>query len=165
MSQLCAGTGRSQLDDRWRVLPAGGATNIATFVSLIGPHLDITVLADAGTRGMQRVTGMVDHGLLAGNRLILASVAAASNNADIEDLFAEGDYLELFNKTFSTSLEVSDLPQGDRIVKRLETKHDKFVHGEVAETLLRNYSDSTFTDTTLDRFAALIDALNATMGT
>ena len=81
------------------------------------------------------------------------------------DLFAEGDYLELFNKTFSTSLEVSDLPQGDRIVKRLETKHDKFVHGEVAETLLRNYSDSTFTDTTLDRFAALIDALNATMGT
>ena len=106
MSQLCAGTGRSQLDDRWRVLPAGGATNIATFVSLIGPHLDITVLADAGTRGMQRVTGMVDDGLLAGNRLILASVAAASNNADIEDLFAEGDYLELFNKTFSTSLEV-----------------------------------------------------------
>ena len=165
MSQLCAGTGRSQLDDRWRVLPAGGATNIATFVSLIGPHLDITVLADAGTRGMQRVTGMVDQGLLAGNRLILASVAAASNNADIEDLFAEGDYLELFNKTFSMSLEVSDLPQGDRIVKRLETKHDKFVHGEVAETLLRNYSDSTFTDTTLDRFAALIDALNATMGT
>ena len=39
------------------------------------------------------------------------------------------------------------------------------MHGEVAETLLRNYSDITFTDTTLDRFAALIDALNATKGT
>ena len=165
MSQLCAATGRSQLDDRWRVLPAGGATNIPTFVSLIGPHLDITVLADAGTRGTQRVTGMVDQGLLAGHRLILASAAAASTNADIEDLFSEGDYLNLFNTTFSTSLRVNDLPQGDRIVKRLETTQGRFVHGEVAETLLRNYSDITFTGTTLDRFATLIDALNATMGT
>ena len=57
MSQLCAATGRAQLDDGWRVLPAGGATNIATFVSLIGPHLDITVLADAGTKGMQASDG------------------------------------------------------------------------------------------------------------
>ena len=165
MSQLCVATGRSQLDDRWRVLPAGGATNIATFVSLIGPHLDITVLADAGTRGMQRVTGMVDQRLLAGHRLILASAAVASANADIEDLFSEGDYLKLFNKTFNTSLKVSNLPQGDRIVKRLETKQGEFVHGEVAETLLRNHSGVTFTGTTLDRFATLIDALNATMGT
>ena len=165
MSQLCAASGRSQLDDRWRILPSGGATNIPTFVSLIGPHLDVTVLADAGTKGMQRVTGMVDQGLLKGNRLILASVAAASRNADIEDLFTEDDYLQLFNKTFTTSLKVADLPAGDRIVKRLETKQGEFVHGQVAETLLRNYSDMSFTDTTLNQFAALIDALNATMGT
>ncbi len=165
MSQLCAATGRSRLDDRWRVLPAGGATNIPTFVSLIGPHLDITVLADAGTRGMQRVTGMVDQGLLAGHRLILASAATASSNADIEDLFSEGDYLKLFNKTFNTSLKVNDLPPGDRIVKRLEKQHGEFVHGEVAETLLRSHSDTAFTDMTLDRFSMLIGALNATMGT
>lgn len=164
MSQLCAATGRSQLDDRWRLLPAGGATNIPTFVSLIGPHLDITVLADAGTRGMQRVTGMVERGLLEGNRLILASVVA-STNADIEDLFSEGDYLKLFNMTFSTSLKVSNLPQGDRIVKRLEAKQGDFVHGEVAEMLLRKHSEIPFSDTTLDRFATLIDAINATMDT
>ena len=165
MSQLCAATGRSQLDDRWRLLPAGGATNIPTFVSLIGPHLDITVLADAGTRGTQRVTGMVEQGLLEGNRLILASVAAASTNADIEDLFSEGDYLKLFNMTFSTSLKVSNLPQGDRIVKRLEAKQGGFVHGKVAETLLRKHSEIPFTDTTLERFATLIDAINETMDT
>ena len=164
MSQLCIATGRSQLDDRWRVLPAGGATNIATFVSLIGPHLDITVLADAGTKGMQRVTGMVNQGLLAGHRLVFASAAVTLRNADIEDLFSEGDYLKLFNKTFNTSLKISDLPQGDRIVKRLETKHGQFMHGKVAETLLRNHAVITFSDTTLDRFAALIDALNATIG-
>lgn len=162
MSQLCAAKGKSRLDDRWRILPAGGATNIPTFVSLIGPHLDITVLADAGTKGMQRVTGMVNQGLLAGHRLILASVAA-SRNADIEDLFSEGDYLKLFNRTFGTSLKVSNLPQGDRIVKRLEQKQGAFVHGEVAETLLRNHAAITFSAATLDRFATLIDALNATI--
>ena len=125
------------------------------------------MLADAGTKGMQRVTGMIDQGLLAGHRLILANAAAASTsiNADIEDLFSEGDYLNLFNMTFNMSLKVSNLPQGDRIVKRLETKQGKFVHGEVAETLLRNHADINFSDTTLDRFATLIDALNATMGT
>lgn len=164
MSKLCAAADRSQLDDRWRVLPAGGATNIPTFVSLIGPHLDITVLADAGTKGTQRVTGMVNQGLLAGNRLVLASTAA-SPHADIEDLFSEDDYLGLFNKTFGTSLKVSDLPEGDRIVKRLEAKQGEFAHGRVAETLLRNHSDITLTDTTLDQFGTLIDALNATIGT
>ena len=164
MSQLCAATGRSHLDDRWRILPAGGATNIATFVSLIGPHLDVTVLADAGTKGMQRVTGMVDRGLLAGHRLILANMATGSINADIEDLFSEDDYLALFNKTFNSSLTLSQLPQDDRIVKRLEAKHGNFVHGEVAEMLLRNHSDFKIADTTLDRFAALIDIINSTLG-
>lgn len=60
---------------------------------------------------------------------------------------------------------MTGLPAGDRIVKRLEKEHGDFRHGQVAETLLRNYSDMSFTDTTLDRFAALNDALNATMGT
>ena len=165
MSQLCGASQRSQLDDRWRILPAGGAANIPTFVSLIGPHLDITVLADADTKGMQRVTGMVDKGLLAQHRLILASAAVTSNKADIEDLFSDEDYLALYNKTFGTSLKVSDLPPGDRVVKRLEAIRGEFVHGEVAETLLRTYTEVTFGATTLDRFSALIDALNQTMGT
>lgn len=165
MSQLCAASGRSQLDDLWRILPSGGATNIATFVALIGPHLDVTVLADADTKGMQRVAGMVEQGLLAQNRLIFASVAVDSPKADIEDLFSEGDYLKLFNSTFASSLKVTDLPHGDRIVKRLEKKQGNFRHSEVAETLLQNYAEINFTDTTLDRFASLIDALNETMGT
>lgn len=67
-------------------------------------------------------------------------------------------------KTFGQSLKGEDLPKGDRIVKRVEKKQGKFIHGDVAETLLRNYSDITFTETTLDRFATLIDPLNATIG-
>lgn len=106
---------------------------------------------------------MVDHGLLTGHRLILANSATASRNADIEDLFSERDYLKLFNKAFGTSLKVKDLPPGDRIVKRLESKQGSYVHGEVAETLLRNHSGIEFANETLDRFAKLNVLLNSTV--
>ncbi|MHA7838724.1 MAG: AAA family ATPase [bacterium] len=162
MSRACIASGRSGLDDRWRLLPSGGATNIPTFVSLVGPHLDVTVLADSDTRGMQRVRSMTESGLLEGHRLILASQAADSNNADIEDLFSEGDYLRLYNRTFQAALKVDRLPDGDRIVKRIEQKlGESYDHGEVAETLLRHAPDS-YTDTSLNRFARLFELINST---
>ncbi len=166
MSAACAAAGRTALDDRWRVLPAGGATNIPTFVSLVGPHLDVTVLADSDTKGMQRVMNMIERKLLAGQRLIMASVASDVDHADIEDMFSEGDYLKLYNKTYGSSIKVGDLPRGDRIVKRIESHiGNEFVHGRVAEILLRHHHEFTFTDTSLDRFAALALAINETLGT
>lgn len=165
MSSLCKAASRSFLDAKWRILPAGGATNIPTFVSLIGPHLDITVLADSDTKGMQRVTNMSQNGLLNPSRLILASAAIESNHADLEDLFSEGDYLKLYNDTFGSSIKLSDLPDGNRIVKRVEAKIGaSFDHGEVAETLLRSHLKMSFTDTTMDRFAKLFTIINNTMG-
>ncbi len=164
MSDLCAASGRESLDARWRILPAGGATNIPTFVSLVGPHLDITVLADSDTKGMQRVTNMIEQKLLAGHRLIMANIATNSDEADIEDLFSEGDYLKLYNKTFCASVKVGDIPKGKRIVKRIELfLSTSFIHGKVAETLLRHHNEITFTDTSLDRFAELIKAINKTI--
>lgn len=164
MSLLCGGSGRPSLDTRWRTLPAGGATNIPTFVSLIGPSLDVTVLADSDTRGFQRVTNMVTRKLLDGRRLILCNQVLATPHADIEDFFTEGDYLKLYNKTFGFSCKVADLPPGDRITKRLQERAGAdFDHGQVAETLLRHHADFNFTDTTLDRFAALFTAINATL--
>lgn len=163
MSRACEAAGKTQLDSRWRILPAGGATNIPTFVSLIGPHLDVTVLVDSDTKGMQRVTNMVDRQLLADQRLIFASCATANGQADIEDLFSEGDYLKLYNKTFATSLKIADLPEGTRIVKRLEASQGEFDHGRVAETLLRCQPELSFSATSLDRFAVLFEKVNATL--
>ena len=95
--------------------------------------------------------------------LILASVATPSHNADIEDLFTEDEYLDLYNKTYDTALTVGDLPQGHRIVKRIESRGGEYVHGEVAETLLRDHASQVFAESTLDRFASLFEAVNATL--
>ncbi len=164
LSSHCKEQGRVSLDEKWRMLPAGGATNIPTFVSLIGPHLDITVLADSDTRGMQRISNMTNAGLLDSSRLILASDVLQSNSADVEDLFSEGDYLKLYNKTFGASLKLSELPDGSRIVKRIEAHiGSKFDHGKVAETLLRSFADTTFTNTTVENFEKLMLKINETM--
>lgn len=163
MSRACGATERATLDSRWRILPAGGATNIPTFVSLIGPHLDVTVLADSDTKGMQRVTNMIERKLLADHRLILAGRALACDQADIEDLFSEGDYLKLYNKTFGTTVKIADLPKGPRIVKRLEASQGAFDHGRVAETLLRLQHELSFSDTSLDRFAQILTIVNGTL--
>lgn len=166
LSRMLVGLGRPSLDERWRLLPAGGATNIPTFVALIGPHLDITVLADSDTRGMQRITNMIAKGLLDAQRLVRPDnvLVEGRGKADIEDLFTEGDYLKAYNGAFATSVRVKDLPPGDRITKRLE-RHvgSDFDHGAPAEWLLRN-PDVTFTETTFDNWEALIVRLNETLG-
>lgn len=168
LSRRLGDQGRELLDERWGMLPAGGATNIPTFVALIGPHLDVTVLADSDTRGLQKVTGMIQRGLLKPKRFVLVDEALGDNvtNADIEDLFTLGDYLTLFNATFGTNLKVRELPPGDRVTKRIEAHlGEPYDHGAVAEYLLRNHANVAFTDTTLANFEFLFERLNATIET
>ncbi len=166
MSQISAQRKKISLDSRWRILPSGGATNIPTFVSLVGPHLDITVLADSDTQGMQRVTGMIEKKLITGTRLILANAVTGQKNSDIEDLFSADDYLNLYNGTFKGKLSPADLGPGDRIVKRIEAKIGKtYDHGEVAETLLKAHQSYTFSDETIDNFSKLNELINSTMKT
>lgn len=166
MSSLCKTHGKEHLDDRWRTLPVGGATNIPTFVSLIGPHLDVTVLADSDTKGMQRITNMIDRTLLKRHRLIFASDAIVSHKADIEDLFDESEYLAFYNQTFGSDILVTDLPTGDRIVKRIEVHiGQKYDHGKVAETFLRTYQSLTLSELSLNQFEELVKKLNATINT
>ena len=164
MSKACIDAGHTGLDARWRVLRAGGATNIPTFVSLIGAHLDVTVLADSDTKGMQRINNMVNRRLLAPHRLVLASVATDAHEADIEDLFTESEYLKLYNKAFCRTMKAGELPPGDRIVKRIEA-HEKaqFDHGKVAEVLLRHPNECPFSKRTVTRFAKLLAAINETL--
>ena len=164
LSMACRADDREVLSHRWRILPAGGATSIPTFVSLIGPHLDVTVFADADTKGMQKVKNMVTRGLLDASRLVLADAVTPNNSkSDTEDIFEPDEYLALYNETFNTSFKLTDLPPGDRIVKRLEALNGDFVHGEVSETLLRSAASRTFSDATLERFENLFKLLNSTL--
>jgi len=163
ISRLCAEKKYDSLDTRWRVLPAGGATNIPTFVSLLGPHLDVTVFADTNASGMKRIKNMIDAGLIEGDRLFLADSACSVKNADTEDIFSPGEYLKYYNATFGTKHKLADLPQDSRIVKRLEKQDGTYDHGRVAESFLRDHHKISVSDSTLKRFSVLFAAINETI--
>jgi predicted ATP-dependent endonuclease of OLD family len=158
--------GREGLDPRWRLLPAGSASNIPTFVALMGPHLDVTVLVDSGTQGMQRLQNMTVRGLLKDQRFITVGDILGSNQADIEDLFTPEDYIALYNLAFKTRHSVNELPETDRIVKRLAIKEGgDFDHGVPADYLLRNREQflATLATLTVDNFEKLFRRVNQTL--
>lgn len=158
---------RVVLDDGWSIVPVGGASQVPSFVALLGNHLDVTVLVDAQKKGHQRLAHLADRGILQKNRLVTVGGVLDRREADIEDLFTEGDYLALYNRAFGKNVTSSDLKGGDPIVRRLarHEKVDRFDHGVPADDLLRHRDEilPDLSDNTLNRFEALFEKINNTL--
>lgn len=160
--------GRTGLDPRWRLLPAGSASNIPAFIALVGRALDVTVLVDGSTKpSVQRLQALGERGLLSKKRLLLTDSFTTVPSSDIEDLFSVGDYLVLYNGAFSSTIKSTDLSGKDRVVSRLGRflGRDFTAHGRPADFLLRNRDKVVpkFSATTLNNFESLFTAVNATL--
>lgn len=157
--------GKQGLDERWRILPAGGASNIPAFITLLGQKLDVTVLIDSSTEGAARLRAAMTAGRVAEDRLIDIATITGNSKSDIEDLFVVEDYLTLYNKAFTTKLTAKSLPPGMRIVKRIQDDlGHTYDHYRPAEALLRNppLLDGLGAST-LSNFETLIGRINATI--
>jgi predicted ATP-dependent endonuclease of OLD family len=157
--------GRDGVDERWRILPAGGSSNVPTFVSLLGRKVGVTVLLDSGTEGFGKVEAAISANKIDAGRVVLVSSALNQKHADIEDLFTLDDYIALYNAAFGKSIKPSDLPNHhERVLKRLEDLGEpKFDHWRPAEVLLRDPSlVEKLSSETLDNFEALASKINAT---
>ncbi|WP_219217218.1 AAA family ATPase [Variovorax boronicumulans] len=166
------------------IVPTGGLDNVATFVALLaGNGLKLAVLHDFKGSPEQRLTGLVREKLLAEKSLFNVSQFRDAKNfgkntvaTDVEDLFAPGVYLKYFNLAFASHLagkDVSeaDLPQGDRIVQRLE----KYIHSTgltlrpsggfnhyLVASQFATSPPKSLDAATSGRFAALFAAINDT---
>lgn len=156
--------GREGLDERWRILPAGGASNVPAFVSLLGQKVSLTVLLDSGTEGSGKVEAAIKANKIAGKRVVFVGSVLEQKHSDIEDLFTAGDYLGLYNEAFGKKHKVGDLPDHpDRLLLRLEGLDGKFDQWRPAEVLLRDPSKiEKLSQTTLASFEALAKRINAT---
>jgi hypothetical protein len=166
MSEVLRSLGRSSLSERWRILPAGGAGTLPAAVALMGQELDVTVVVDGGSKPPAKLQNLVDEGLLEATRIVVLGKVTGLINADIEDVFDVDDYLKLFNGAMAASLSSSDLGSGtDRVVARISRVFGEFNHNDPANWLLANRATITsgFGATTLSRFEALVDAVNATI--
>lgn len=156
--------GREGLDKCWRILPAGGSSNVPAFVSLLGRKVSVTVLLDSGTEGVGRVEAAIKANKIASDRVVFVGSVLEQKHSDIEDLFAVKDYLELYNEAFKKQYKIDDLPSHpDRIILRLEKLDGKFDHWRPAEILLRDPSKvEKLSQLTLDNFESLARLINDT---
>lgn len=158
---------RTTLDDRWSMVPVGGASQVPSFVALLGSHLDVTVLVDAQKKGHQRLMHLANEGVLRKNRILTVGGVLGRREADIEDVFTEEDYLRLYNRTFGKSVTSDDLEGEDPIVRRLARfeGRDRFDHGVPADELLRHRDEviPELSNVTLDRFESLFAKINGTL--
>src|SRR5699024_3763759 len=164
ISRYLRDQGREGLDERWRILPAGGASNVPAFVALLGQKVSVTVLLDSGTEGAGKVEAAMKANKIAAKRVVFVGAVLEQKHSDIEDLFAVGDYLVLYNEAFGTKHKVGNLPDHpDRVILRLEALDGKFDHWRPAEVLLRDPSRlGKLSQTTLANFEALSKTINAT---
>ena len=160
---------RKYLNEKWSLIPVGGADLIPTFVALLGIHLDVTVLLDARKEGNQKLSNLALKGYLNGKRIITIGEIVNSKLADIEDLFEENDYLNIYNKTFKKATKPTDLQGSDQIVSKIARHEgiDRFDHGRPADYFLRNKIDvlASLSEASLSNFENLIDKINSTFGT
>jgi AAA ATPase domain len=156
--------GRANLPVDVRLLPAGGASNIPTFIALLGTQLDVVVLVDGNT-SRQRIDSSIVQGRLRQTGVISLESYSSVKGADIEDLFEPAEYLVFYNGAFKKSVTLEKLKGSDRIVERIARIEGVFNHGVLGAHFLRNLDASiaSLSPETLERFEKVIAAVNAAL--
>ena len=173
LSAVLQRRGQSGLSADWTITPVGGASNVPTFVALIGAQtkLNVAVLIDFQKKDQQSVENLYKGRLLKKQNVFTFADYVEGNEADIEDMFDNEFYMKLVNGEFNASLGIGDLSvTHPRIVHRLEQHLESnplsggvpFNHYRPARYFSENVGSlgADLSDETLDRFQRTFDALN-----
>lgn len=182
MSKAVEDEGGKGLHSGVAIVPAGGLSNIATFISLLGGNgLRFAILHDYSGKSDQKLDSMIQQKLLNQKSVFNFSqfrypsqVGTNTVATDLEDLIDVPTYLGYFNKVFAkqlngTVVSETDLPAGERILQRIEkylnSKSQKlrpsggFNHYAVSSAIATNPPEK-FSKETIDRFKALFESIN-----
>lgn len=166
LSEYLEESERESLDEKFTIIPVGGIDKVPTFIALLGARLDITVMVDSTSAPNQRIRDMIQRGLLASDELIRVDSVTDKSPSDIEDLFLESEYLQIYNDAFGSDIKESDLQGDDSIIRKLERhRGEKFKHLKPATAFLRNKEEilSDLSEDTLSKFEKLFLILNETI--
>lgn len=176
MSSELKKKGRTGLDPRWTIAPAGGLDKVQSFVSLFSSAVkNIAVLTDFATGDRNKIENLRKSKLLADGRILTAEKYAGQAEADIEDILGRDAYIALVNMTYELkgksalpAKKPSDAPM--RCLKEVEAhmalQADKpeFDHFAPSRYLIENLGELAGTlpgfDAALQRFEEVFKDLN-----
>ena len=163
MSSALRSAGRGGLDARWRVVPMGGATRLATYVALSGlqPAHPFAVLADLRLADPTMIEGLEKRHLLVRNRAASYAEIMDAPEADAEDLLGEITTAALVNAAHGTTLRATDLA-GTPILAKVRAALPGGVELDRVRAAAGLAMGAAAPDAeALDRFEALFQRLNA----
>jgi hypothetical protein len=162
--------GKEGLDPRLSIIPVGGVDNMPAFVALLGRRLSVSALVDGVRTGAKvaRIKAAAKHNNVPEANIITCAEVDGSMpaNADVEDLFALGDYLKLYNWAFGKNLKPSDLANTtEPVLKRISDVEGEFDHALPAHALTMHRDEffGSAAPSTLTNFEKLFELLNATV--
>ena len=145
--------GKTKLDSRWTMCPAGSIDRIMPFVSLFaGKNLHVAVLTDVAHGAKGKVNRIRKSDILRAGHVYTIADFVDAREADIEDIFAPETYAEIVNRSYalpaSHRVTIEKLDQETsmtRLVKRVEAMFNimpesipAFDHFTPAAWLIRN---------------------------
>jgi AAA15 family ATPase/GTPase len=176
MTGVLSRAGRTGLSDKWTLSPVGGADKVSTFVALMRGQksLNIAVLIDTQKKDQQKIANLYKDKLLKKQQVLTFAEFTKTTEADIEDMFDIGFYLDLVNAEYRDQLNVpvaeAALPKHPRVVERLDQyfavnplKSGSFNHYRPARYFAENIANLApkLSAATLARFEQAFTALNA----
>lgn len=166
--------GRTSLDPRWTICPAGGVEKVTAFMSLFGGNkLHVAVFIDYAHGQKKKVEDLRRSALLRKGHVFTADSYAGQPEADVEDLLGADAYVELVNRCLDlkggTALTVpAERPA--RVVKYVEDQlrvcaaGPEFDHYAPAMFLFERgaafFSELRGSEGALERFERLFRDLN-----
>lgn len=165
LSNILNESGRAGLKNNITIVPIGGADKVATFISLLrGNDLSMLCLLDTFTdkSAKARLDNMIAQNIIKDKRILFYHDVLNVPFADVEDLFADADYLTIYNGAFSKSIIPKDIDSTKPIMQQLKKKNGNknFSHYVPANYLAKNVVTVSLSEETLDNFESLFKTVN-----
>ena len=128
LSSTLGARGRTKLDSRWTMCPAGGIDRIMPFVSLFaGKDLHVAVLTDLAHGAKGKVDRIRKSDVLRAGHFYTVADFIDATEADIEDIFDPEVYVEIVNRSYAlpeshrvTTEKLEQDTSTTRLVKKVE---------------------------------------------
>jgi predicted ATP-dependent endonuclease of OLD family len=158
---------RPHLSPEWTLMPVGGAETLKAFTSLLSAEQNITVLLTTGDKGGEELDVLSSEHRLSDRNMLSVAEVLQREHADLEDLFAVADYVNLLKHALELEVQPQDVRGSGTIIQRImQAKQlDAIDRSAPASYLLQHQAEllPALNKGTLERFELLFTRINATL--